>query len=179
MISFVAEQAAHDFSYSEVGATRGEMPAGYRHDRWSIDLDSYLAERFDLGATALRSWAIQRGAGLAVFPGGTVEDGSAFGLVYRLPFGGYVRAAGRIVYLINEPGRSGFAYGTLPGHPEQGEEAFLVVRRGDRLLFEIMAFSRPRHWLARVGSPVTRMLQLRATRGYIAAMRKAIDLPHR
>ena len=32
----------------------------------------------------------------------------------------------RIVSVIDGQTRWGFAYGTLPGHPEQGEEAFIV-----------------------------------------------------
>jgi uncharacterized protein (UPF0548 family) len=85
-----------------------------------------------------------------------------------------VVAAGRVAYLIDEPDRSGFGYGTLPGHPERGEEAFAVARQGERMMFEITAFSRPRHPLARIGAPVTRMMQLRVTRRYIAAMRATI-----
>ena len=37
----------------------------------------------------------------------------------------------RVVYVIDEPLRKGFAYGTLPGHPETGEEAFIVEYRDD------------------------------------------------
>jgi uncharacterized protein (UPF0548 family) len=40
-----------------------------------------------------------------------------------------LRAPCRIVYVIDEPDRRGFAYGTLPGHPERGEEAFIISRR--------------------------------------------------
>jgi uncharacterized protein (UPF0548 family) len=43
-----------------------------------------------------------------------------------------------------DPDRYGFAYGTLPAHPEEGEELFLVTRGGDDTVrFEITAFSRP------------------------------------
>ena len=74
----------------------------------------------------------------------------------------------------DEPDRRGFGYGTLPGHPEQGEEAFAVVRRGDRMYFEIIAFSRPRHPLARVAKPVSRLLQRQTTRRYISAMHAVV-----
>ena len=36
--------------------------------------------------------------------------------------------AARVVFVIDEPGRFGFAYGTLPRHVESGEERFLVER---------------------------------------------------
>ena len=33
-----------------------------------------------------------------------------------------------VVYIIHEPDRQGFAYGTLPGHPESGDEALMSER---------------------------------------------------
>ena len=66
------------------------------------------------------------------------------------------------------PGRFGFAYGTLPGHPEQGEEAFHVHRDASGVVtVEIVAFSRPASLLARLGSPVARAIQQRTTRSYV------------
>jgi uncharacterized protein (UPF0548 family) len=79
----------------------------------------------------------------------------------------------------DQPEEYGFAYGTLPAHPEQGEEAFHVARRSGRLVFTVTAFSRPRHPAARLGGPVTRNLQLRANRSYLRAMcRVAAPEPH-
>jgi uncharacterized protein (UPF0548 family) len=37
-----------------------------------------------------------------------------------------MRALCRVIYTITAPRRKGFAYGTLPGHPECGEEAFTI-----------------------------------------------------
>jgi len=175
---FVSVQAANDLSYAEVGATRGTLPPGYVHDHESIDIGPFDRAGFDRATAALRSWQVQRGAGIAVFPGDDVADGATFALLYRLPVGGYLTAAGRVTYVIDEPGRRfGFAYGTLPGHPERGEEAFTVAAQDDRMRFEITAFSRPRHPLARIAAPLTRILQRRATRGYLAAMRNAVGQP--
>lgn len=103
-----------------------------------------------------------------------MQDSATFVLVLPLPVG-YVTAAGRVVYVLEEPGRSGFGYGTLPCHPERGEEAFAVIRQGDRIRFEITAFSRPAHPLAKFGSPVTRLFQRHATKAYLDAMRRALD----
>ncbi len=172
--AFVAEQSSLELTYPEVGASAGaELPAGYVHDRESADLGPFTAEAFDRAAVALRSWQAQTGAGLIVFPGGPVMDGATFALVISLPVAGYVTAAGRAVFVHDEPERRGFGYGTLPGQPEQGEEAFVIVRRDDRIVFEITAFSRPRHPLARLGTPVSRLIQRQATRRYLAAMRAA------
>lgn len=37
----------------------------------------------------------------------------------------------QVVYVLDEPDRQGFAYGTLPGQPESGEEAFVIERADD------------------------------------------------
>lgn len=170
--AFVADQSPAALTYSSVGATASDpLPAGYVHDRESADLGPCSAEAFDRAVAALGSWQVQTGAGLLVYPGGRVAEGETFALVIRLPVAGYVMAAGRVVYVLDEPDRRGFAYGTLPGHPEQGEEAFVVVRRGDQLYFEVTAFSRPRHPLARLGKPLTRLLQRATLRRYLTAMR--------
>jgi uncharacterized protein (UPF0548 family) len=172
---FVAWQSPAEPTYREVGATAGtDLPPGYVHDRESADLGPFSAQPFDRAAAALLSWQVQTGAGLTVYPGEPVTDGQTFALVIRLPVAGYMMAAGRVVFVLDEPDRRGFGYGTLPGHPEQGEEAFILVRHGDRLCFEVTAFSRPRHPLARIGKPVTRLIQRQTTRRYLAAMTAAL-----
>jgi uncharacterized protein (UPF0548 family) len=69
-----------------------------------------------------------------------------------------------------------FAYGTLPGHAESGEERFLVEwdRTTDAVHYDILAFSRPRHPLARLGYPLTRRVQRRFARDSATAMRRAV-----
>ena len=62
----------------------------------------------------------------------------------------------------------GFAYGTLPAHPEAGEEIFVVRRRDGRVTFEVSAFSKVRDPLARLGAPITRWLQVRTNKTYLA-----------
>jgi uncharacterized protein (UPF0548 family) len=64
-----------------------------------------------------------------------------------------------VVWLRDEPERYGFGYGTLPGHPEIGEEAFLVLRDGDAVVFEVTAFSRPARWWIRAAGPAARAVQ--------------------
>jgi uncharacterized protein (UPF0548 family) len=49
-----------------------------------------------------------------VSPGTTARlTVKAFGIGFKAPV--------RVVYVVDEPTRRGFAYGTLPGHPESGE----------------------------------------------------------
>ena len=87
---------------------------------------------------------------------------------------GFIDVVCRVVDVVDVPDRFGFTYGTLPVHPEQGEESFTVVRHDDgSVVFEIAAASRPRHLLARACPPVARRLQRSATTRYLDAMSAA------
>src|SRR4029077_17849423 len=84
-------------------------------------------------------------------------------------FGLWSLNACRIVYVVDEDRpirRFGFAYGTLADHAESGEERFSIEwrRDDDSVWFDIRAFSRPVHWLARAGYPLSRALQRRFAR---------------
>jgi uncharacterized protein (UPF0548 family) len=73
-----------------------------------------------------------------------------------LHLGFYSLNACRIVYVVDEEGpmkRFGFAYGTLAEHAESGEERFTIEwdRNNDEVWYDILAFSRPRQTLARLG----------------------------
>ena len=72
--------------------------------------------------------------------------------------------------------RYGFAYGTLPGHAESGEERFNVEwhEQDDAVWYDIVAFSRPQQFLARLGYPFARRLQKRFARDSAAAMRRGV-----
>lgn len=95
--------------------------------------------------------------------------------VMRIPlFPGKVPA--RVVYVIDEPLRKGFAYGTLPGHPERGEEAFVVEYRDDESVWlTIRAFSRPASWLFWLGYPIVRLMQELYTARYERVLSQPID----
>ena len=74
-------------------------------------------------------------------------------------------SACRIVYVINQPDRFGFAYGTLTSHVEKGEEVFYVEKLPNgEVWYCIEAFSRPRFWLARLFYPLARHFQRRFVR---------------
>ena len=85
----------------------------------------------------------------------------------------------RIVYVVDESGpirKFGFAYGTLPGHVESGEERFLIEwHRGENSVwYDILAFSRPNHFLTRLGYPMVRRTQKRFGRDSAASMLEAV-----
>jgi len=95
----------------------------------------------------------------------------------RIPFLlARVKAPARVVYVVDEPTRRGFAYGTLPGHPEDGEEAFVVeIADDDSVWIVIRAFSRPARWYWWLVYPVLRMTQEFYTRRYLRALAGPID----
>lgn len=77
----------------------------------------------------------------------------------------------RVVYIVDEPQRRGFAYGTLPGHPLRGEESFMVERRADDSVWiTIRAFSRPSSRLWWALYPAVRLAQEFYTRRYLRAL---------
>lgn len=159
-----------ELTYPEVGMTRCRMPDGYHRFQRSVVVGSG-ASRFDAAARTLLTWEMHRRAGLSVCPSSaSVEEGVV--AVVRLGPGRLaVRAPVRVVYVVDEPRRRGFAYGTLPGHPESGEEAFILelADSGD-VTFTISAFSRPATWFARAGGPVARAIQSRVTSRYLRSL---------
>src|SRR5208283_5244302 len=85
----------------------------------------------------------------------------------------------RIIFVINDSGatsRFGFAYGTLPDHAATGEERFIVEwnQADNSVWYDILAFSRPNHFLTRLGYPLVRRTQKRFGRDSAAAMLKAV-----
>ncbi len=78
----------------------------------------------------------------------------------------------RILYVIDEPTRFGFGFGTLPGHAESGEERFLVTLEDEAVRYDVQAFSRPHALLSRLGAPITRGYQLRFQRETLETMRR-------
>lgn len=165
---FLDRERALPFTYDAVGATRdGGAPAGFDidHNRQRLG-GTFAAARAQLAAWKMfPAWT-------AIEPRVPIEAGQVLAvLVHAL--GLWFTSSARIVYVIDEPRRFGFAYGTLPGHAECGEERFLVEHTDD-VYFDLRAFSKPRFWGARVAYPVTRGLQRRFARDAKAAMLRAL-----
>jgi uncharacterized protein (UPF0548 family) len=82
-----------------------------------------------------------------------------------------VEAPCLVVYRVEEAGRCGFAYGTLAGHPERGEELFLVEMSDDgTVTLTIRAFSRPALWWSRAAGPGARLVQRLVTERYLRSL---------
>lgn len=158
------------WNYQDRGATAGALPQGQHHVRREQVIGSGPA-CFAEAAARLLSWEMHRRSGLTVqTSAAVVAEGSdvllGFGIGRtRLP------APCRVVYVLDEPTRRGFAYGTLTGHPEAGEELFVVTLRPDgQVALAITAFSRAALWWSRLGGPVNRLVQAAITRRYLRAL---------
>jgi uncharacterized protein (UPF0548 family) len=158
-----------DLTYPEIGATRGDaLPSGYRHVRRCERLGSGV-EVFRRAVDGLRGWGMQRGAGLRV-PASTPPPAAGVRVTMSVPF---LRIPCEVVWVVEEDRRYGFAYGTLPGHPEIGEEAFVVrLDDADQVWLTITTFSRPGRWYTRIAGPLAWLVQDFATGRYVAAMRR-------
>ncbi|WP_426561603.1 DUF1990 family protein [Angustibacter sp. McL0619] len=166
----LSELRLAEFNYDEVGATAEKLPAGYRHFQRSRDI-GHGHTRFESAATALLSWQVHRRAGLQVRSPASVvtADEPALLLLGRRPVA--IAAPVRVIYLIDEARRQGFAYGTLAGHPESGEEAFTVsLAEDDTVTFAVTAFSRPASKLARLAPPVSSTIQDWVTNRYLRSI---------
>ncbi|MGW4124105.1 DUF1990 family protein [Nocardia sp. NPDC004711] len=160
------------FTYSDVGATAGEFPPGYDHFRLRRHIGSGRA-LFEQAADHILGYGMQRGTGIfrdATTP--VAEPGTE--LTVRLGLGPIgVSAPCRVVYVLDEPDRRGFAYGTLPGHPESGEELFCVeYDPADGSVHGLIAaFSKPGAWYTRLGGPIVRLIQRWFAHRYIGTIR--------
>lgn len=176
---FLAEQAELDFSYSAVGASNASPPAGYVVDRTRIHLGSGEAV-YEAAKQALQRWEqFQLGWVEAWSPHTPLETGQCVAVMGRA-IGCWWLNACRIVYTIDDSGpqtKFGFAYGTLPGHVEKGEERFLIEwnRTTNQVSYDILAFSRPNHILTRLGYPMVRLSQKRFGRESATAMFRAVS----
>jgi uncharacterized protein (UPF0548 family) len=147
------------FTYPEIGATLdADADADADADGGLRPRYSHLHHRVRIGhgdpafraaAEALATFRMHRRLPVGITASASRAE---VGADVRVTLAGVVHAPCRIVRVIDEPDRYGWAYGTLTGHPECGEEAFLLTRavNGD-VWFDVIAFSRP-------GGRVTRAL---------------------
>ncbi len=175
---FLADQAGRKFTYDAVGATATQPPRGFVVDHTRILLGEG-EPAFEAAVSALQRWDQFRLSWLEAAPVETpIQTGATIVIVARA-IGLWWLNASRIVYTVNETGavsRFGFAYGTLPEHAGTGEERFLIEwnHADDTVWYDILAFSRPNHFLAKIGYPMVRMTQKQFGRESSAAMRRAV-----
>jgi uncharacterized protein (UPF0548 family) len=162
-------------TYPAVGQTAGVAPPRYH----VAEARRFLGTGrpvFRQATERLMTWRMHELAGLEV-TASSMEPTPEAVVLLRIRKGPFaITAPCRVVYVVDEPHRQGFAYGTLPGHPESGEELFVVELADDgSVTAHLTAFSRPATWLARLGGPVARRVQSRTTDAYLRALADGCD----
>lgn len=205
-----ARDAHPQLTYPQIGLTHAlaaldtgdiHFPPGYRGVDITIRVGTGVDD-FRALAEGILGWEIQRRAGLTVKAeararvGGRVVSGFGVGAL-RLPVpcevvwtesgenrptsdGAASAGATGAVSAGAGPLMAGFGYGTLPGHPASGEEAFVAILDADTedsggaVHFRLLAFSRPAGLVFTLGSPITMLTQKLVTRSYLAAARSLV-----
>lgn len=165
-----AEQSSQPLTYEPVGASFGEAPPGYSAAWTSLEAGHGNTGML-LARRALREWAGHREAGVVLEPEEPpLEEGTVVALAAPI-FGVWLTAACRIVRVVDTDDEFGFAYGTLPHHPETGEECFRARRQADgSVQVEVRVFSNPATRLARLGGPVAMRVRDRVLRRYVVGL---------
>ena len=174
---FLASQQDKPFSYSPAGITRNPPASGYNIDHNRMQLGSGL-QCFSYARAAIQRWRMFDISWVHLFWTDTpIQIGSTVAVVVK-HLGFWSLNACRIVYVVeesNEQQRYGFAYGTLPGHAERGEESFTVElnKQDGSVWYDILAVSKPGP-MAMLGYVYARRLQRRFARDSKEAMKRAV-----
>jgi uncharacterized protein (UPF0548 family) len=169
------------FSYEDVGVTKPEKAEFVLRPQYTIDHNRINigngSSDFERAKEAIRQWRMFDFDWLELcWPTTPIEEGRVVAILIQ-HFGVYSLNAAKIVYSIDAPIRFGFAYGTLAEHGESGEERFSVEfdeETGD-VTYDLFAFSKPNHFLSRLGYPLVRRLQKEFGKDSKAAMLRAIQ----
>ena len=173
--AFLKERESDSFSYREVGATQNSPPTGYNIDHNRQFLGTGL-DAFQRARTAVTQWKMFDVPGMTLcYTDTAIEAGQNVAPLAR-HLGFYSLNSCRIVYVIDEPYRFGFAYGTLTEHAEIGEERFSVEFNPDtgEVWYDVFAMSQPGNILVKLGYPHARYRQKSFSSESKNAMRRAV-----
>jgi uncharacterized protein (UPF0548 family) len=186
------------YTYKPVGATFDLQPGGgdslevTRLSSLGFDVDTHVfplgrgGADFRAACAALDTWRLfEIGWASVVTEAEEPTPGVLLGLRVR-SLGLWSVLVSRVLDVTHddEPrsgreARHSFTYGTVSHHVESGEERFAVTwdAASDEVRFEIVAYSRPRHLLARLGYPFVRTRQAAFGVAAATAMRRAVGSP--
>jgi uncharacterized protein (UPF0548 family) len=180
-----ALESRQPFTYPEVGATaklespdvRESLANRYDVDRHEFILGTGLAV-FERARSALMAWRQFEIPWLRLHGSGPVAADQVVATVASVAGFWFLNPC-RVVYVRapSEATSFAYAYGTLRGHVECGEERFQVSLdpTSDQVVYEIVAFSRPALFLSRVGYPFARRVQRRFAVSSARALARAVD----
>jgi uncharacterized protein (UPF0548 family) len=172
------------FSYSEVGAT-AQLDAPdvteVLASRYDVDRHQFTLGRgrdlLERARSSLMAWRQFDIPWLEFHGARRVEPDQVVATLVSLAGLWFLNPC-RVVYAELSPDRNSasYAYGTLRGHAECGEERFRVSLdpATEEVQYEIAAFSRPAIALARLGYPFARRLQKRFAASSAQALARAI-----
>lgn len=171
---YMEERVSAEVAYNPLLHTSfPERVKGYVNDD-NVAVIGQGEECFEKAREAVRSWRVFPDSWAKVYVSEVAQKvGTVVGVVLK-HLGFYSINPSRVVYVVDEKTKAGFAYGTLPGHAERGEELFQVEwdKESDNVSYRIRAYSRPGHLLSLLGYPVVRALQKRFVRDSIAQMKE-------
>ena len=171
VLAFLRQERERPFSYTEVEQTRSDTQvSGFDNDFNFIELGTG-DHVWTAAKAAIRQWQMFPGGWAYVTPHPLpIRAGEVVAMAARV-LGIWWLNSCRIVYVVDSEQQFGFAYGTLPGHAECGEELFMVEKSADgQVQYVLKAFSKPRHWMARLAYPLARMYQRKFVRQSKASM---------
>ncbi|WP_433295670.1 DUF1990 family protein [Actinoplanes sp. CA-030573] len=145
-----------DLTYTPVGGTAtGLRPPGFRHLHYRTPLGSG-AELHKQAGEAVLTFRMHRAMGARV-----VASARAASPGVRLRVGaGPLMVPCEVVWSLESENKTGWGYGTLPGHQASGEEAFVVERdERDRVWFSVVAYSRPARLPMKLAGPFAVLAQ--------------------
>ncbi|RMI43129.1 DUF1990 domain-containing protein [Streptomyces triticirhizae] len=164
------------FSYRAVGVTREALPADLPQGWHLLRSRTRVGNGPEVWAAArdaLFGWRMHRAAWVPV---AAATPRAAPGVVASIELGRRwprLSAPCRVVWCVDERDRAGFAYGTLQGHPESGEESFVLERAPDgAVTLTVTAISRPAAWYMRAAGPLGRLARRAVARRYGRALRR-------
>ena len=161
----LAERSAKQATTNTAGLLNRPTPTGFKRKSWQRHVEH---GDFAAAADAIRHWRGHDAAGVKRYPACPKIIGGET-LALAIPVGPiWISATCRIVEVVDSPDRYGFTYSTLPHHPEDGEESFVVTRQEDGTVdVTVTAVWRPATLANHLCPPLTRFLQNRAINHYL------------
>lgn len=168
---FLTVHADDGFTYDAVGRAGDFQPPGFDRDV-RREIIGHGERDFCVARDIFRRWGQFPAPWTEIHPrNAPIRSGESLAMLARA-HGLWWTNACRIVYVIDEPARFGFAYGTLAEHVECGEEQFLLELADDGAVwYDLRSFSRPRLRVVRLFYPLARRLQRRFARETMSQMR--------
>jgi uncharacterized protein (UPF0548 family) len=172
--------SSQELNYESVGATHIDEKlwradqAGFRHLATRVEIGRGQ-DCWEQSRAALLAWGVKTRSGFTVEAAAgdsaRVVQGADFWLIANVgPW--RVREPVRVVAVIDELERCGFAYGTLTGHPVSGEEAFILDRTSDGSVWlTLRSLTRPPKGPWRLAYPLVLIAQRWYRRRYQRALR--------